>query len=207
MIDGSQTGSSATVEELWNEFSMPLRSFLAARTRNGADAEDLLQDVFLRIHRSLPNLHHPEKLQGWVYRIARNAVVDHYRGRRDHEELKADPAPEPTDNKGAVDLTPSLRRFIAQLPPTYREPLEQHVFRGKGLAEVAKGLRISLTATKSRVLRARAMLRKMLDECCRFEFDHRGRVIEATPRAPCEYSDCSSKKATPSTRPKSTAKR
>ena len=189
MIGGLETGGPANVEELWREFSKPLRVFLAARTRNGADAEDLLQDVFLRIHRNLPNLHHPEKLEGWVYRIARNTVVDHYRGRRDHEELGTEPASDTKDSHGNVDLTPSLRRFIAQLPLMYREPLERHVFRGMGLAEVARDLGISLTATKSRVQRARAMLRKMLDECCRFEFDHRGRVIEATPRAPCDCPD------------------
>ena len=173
---------------------MPLRIFLGSRTRNGADAEDLLQAVFLRIHRRLPNLHHPEKLQGWVYRIARNAVVDYYRGRRDHEELRADRASEITENQNSVDLTPTLKRFIAQLPPRYREPLERHVFRGMGLAEVSKDLGISLTATKSRVQRARAMLRKMLDDCCRFEFDRRGRVIEATPRAPCECPNCADAK-------------
>ena len=205
MIDSLKMGGSATVEDLWKEFSMPLRGFLAARTRNGADTEDLLQDVFLRIHRSLPNLHHPEKLQGWVYRIARNAVVDYYRGRRSHEELGADMAQEADDISSAVDLTPSLRRFIAQLPLAYREPLERHVFGGMGLAEVAQDLGITLTAAKSRVQRARATLRKMLDECCRFEFDRHGHVIEATPRASSECPGCSSKGSARPTRLKPTA--
>jgi len=134
-------------------------------------------------------------------------VVDHYRSRRDHAELGAEPAPDATDSHGNVDLKPSLRRFIAQLPLRYREPLERHVFRGMGLAEVAKDLGISLTATKSRVQRARSMLRKMLDECCRFEFDRRGRVIEATPRESCECPDCSTKSAMPLDRSKATSKR
>jgi RNA polymerase sigma-70 factor, ECF subfamily len=62
----------------------------------------------------------------------------------------------------------------------------RHEFQGEPLQEVALALGLSLTATKSRVRRARLMLREMLDQCCRFEFDRRGRVIEATPRGECE---------------------
>src|ERR1035438_578514 len=188
MIRSMEIDGDPSVEVLWKEFSTPLRAFLLARTRTAADADDLLQDVFYRIHRRLPRLRRPEKLQGWVYRIARNAVIDHYRGRRDHVELKFEPESEPADIKDAVDLTPTLKRFIAQLPPRYRAPLVRHEFEGMALADVAKDLGISLTATKSRVRRARMMLRKMLDECCRFEFDRRGRVIEAIPRLPCGRS-------------------
>lgn len=192
MIDGLETGRTATVEELWTEFSIPLRAYLATRTRNGADADDLLQDVFLRIHSNLSKLHRPEKLQGWVYRIARNALVDYYRGRRDLEDLREVPAPDASSNKDAVDLTPTLRRFVAQLPPMYREPLERYEFRGMELKEVAKDLGLSLTAAKSRVQRARSLLRAMLIECCKFEFDRRGRVIEATARQRCDCSGCES---------------
>ena len=69
---------------LWREFSAPLRKFLRTRTHTDADAEDILQEVFVRIHKRLPALREPAKLQGWVYRIARNAVIDHYRTRREH---------------------------------------------------------------------------------------------------------------------------
>lgn len=82
----------------------------------------------MRIQRKLPYLREPVKLRGWVYRTARNAVIDHYRPR----------------------------------------------------------LGLSLTATKSRVRRTRLMLREMLAQCCRFEFDRRGKVIEAIPRKSCD---------------------
>lgn len=185
MINGSPDGVGSATGALWQEFSAPLRQFLRARTHSEADAEDLLQDVFVRIQKRLPGLREPAKLQGWVYRIARNAVIDHYRSRREHLpldfELEAgDPA-----GRDVVDLSASLRKFIAALPPAYREPLIRHEFQGEALQDVATTLGLSLTATKSRVRRARLMLREMLDQCCRFEFDRRGRVIEATPRAPC----------------------
>src|SRR4051812_9511222 len=75
---------------LWRQFADPLRNFLRARTRTAADADDLLSEVFIRIQKRLPDLREPAKLQGWVYRIARNVVIDHYRKRRDHLAFKAE---------------------------------------------------------------------------------------------------------------------
>jgi len=172
-------------ERLWREFAAPLRSFLRARTRSEADADDLLQEVFVRIQKRLRTLHDTSKIQGWVYRIARNAVIDHYRARREHVPIDFEVEAEDPVGEAAVDLRPGLRRFIAELPASYREPLLRHEFQGESLDEVAVALGLSLTATKSRVRRARIMLRAMLDRCCRFEFDRRGRVIAATPRSAC----------------------
>jgi RNA polymerase sigma-70 factor (ECF subfamily) len=176
------------VAELWRSFSAPLRGYLRRRTRSAADADDLLQEVFVRIHRQIPTLRDASKLQGWVYRIARNAVIDHSRARRVRPGVPLEPAAvadaaEPA-GRDVIDLTPTLRRFVADLPPAYREVIVRHEFQGQPLPEIAAALGLTLTATKSRVRRGRMLLRGMLDRCCRFEFDRRGRVIAATPRAP-----------------------
>jgi RNA polymerase sigma-70 factor (ECF subfamily) len=183
---GPPPARDRAITALWREFSEPLRRFLRSRTATDADAEDLLQEVFLRIHQRLAELREPAKLQGWVYRIARNAVIDHYRLRRPHAPLEADfPVADPA-GRDAVDLSPALRRFLAELPPPYREPLIRHEFHGEPLGALAASLGLSLTATKSRVRRARLLLREMLDRCCRFEFDRRGHVIDAIPRRTCK---------------------
>jgi RNA polymerase sigma-70 factor (ECF subfamily) len=172
-------------EALWRDFARPLRRFLRARTRSESDADDLLQEVFVRIQKRLHLLRDTSKIQGWVYRIARNAVIDHYRTRRENVPLDFDLEGDDPAGESAVDLRPSLRRFISELPPLYREPLVRHEFQGQSLQDVARELGLSVTATKSRVQRARAMLRTMLNRCCRFEFDRRGRVIAAVPRTVC----------------------
>ena len=102
---------------------------MRARTRTESDADDLLQDVFVRIHKRLPDLREPAKLQGWVYRIARNAVIDHYRTRKEHLPLDFEVEAEDPEGRDAVDLSASLRNFIAALPPSYREPLVRHEFQ------------------------------------------------------------------------------
>lgn len=176
-------------EELWREFAAPLRSFLRGRTRSSADAEDLLQDVFIRIQRRLPTLRDTSKMQGWIYRIARNALIDHYRSRREQVPIDLEVQADDPAGESTVDLRPSLRRFMAELPAHYREPLVRHEFQGESIGDVAAALGLTLTATKSRVRRARLMLREMLDRCCRFEFDRRGRVIGATPRSACRCEE------------------
>jgi RNA polymerase sigma-70 factor (ECF subfamily) len=178
----SHASSSDTIEALWRELAQPLRGYLRRRTRSAADADDLLQTVFVRAQRQLPTLRDAGRLQGWIYRIARNAVIDYYRTRRETLPLKAEIESTDPDGRDAVDLTPSLRRFIAALPELYREPLIRHEFQAQPIAAVAAALGITETAAKSRVRRARLLLREMLDRCCRFEFDRRGRVIDAVPR-------------------------
>ena len=178
-----------STEQLWRAFSKPLHGYLRKRTTSAADADDLLQEVFLRIHRQLPTLRDTSKLQGWVYRIARNAIIDRARAARATPPMDVDLelADEEADPSGrdAVDLAPTLRRMIAHLPPIYRESLILHEFQGQPVQAVAQALGVSVTAAKSRVRRARMLLRKELDACCRFAFDRRGRVIDAVPRASC----------------------
>ncbi len=185
MIASVEPPVADRTELLWREFAEPLRGFLGARTKSSVDAEDLLQEIFVRIQKRLGTLHDASKIQGWVYRIARNVVIDHYRSRREHLPIDFDVESDDPAGESVVDLRPTLRRFIAELPVAYREPLVRHEFQGESLAEVAAALGLTLTATKSRVRRARLMLRTMLDRCCRFEFDRRGRVIEAKPRSTC----------------------
>jgi RNA polymerase sigma-70 factor (ECF subfamily) len=179
----------ARVEELWKELSSPVRGYLRKQTGSDADADDLLQEVFLRIHRNVCHLRDTSKLQGWVYRIAHNVVISHVRSPRNRvsAELDAETIPDDSEPSGrdVIDLTPTLRRFMKQLPEIYREPLVRQEFQGQSLQEIAQDLGLTLTATKSRVSRGRGMLREMLDRCCRFEFDRRGRVIEAIPRDAC----------------------
>lgn len=185
---------NARVEALWAEFAAPLRGYLRKQTGNDADAEDLLQEVFVRIHRNVCHLKDTSKLQGWVYRIARNVVINRIRSGRLRQNSGQDPdtMSDSSDPSGrdSLDLTPTLRRFLEALPATYRIPLVRQEFQGETLQEIADDLGLTLTATKSRVRRGRLLLREMLEDCCRFEFDRRGRVIEAVPRKSCACKSC-----------------
>ena len=118
-----------------------------------------------------------------AFLIARNTVIDHYRARKETvpvlEDLTAETESEPLERE---ELKASFRRMIFSLPDPYREALVLTEFDGMSQKALAKRLGISVSGAKSRVQRGRAQLKEMLDECCVFEFDPRGRVIDCHPR-------------------------
>jgi RNA polymerase sigma-70 factor, ECF subfamily len=182
---------NATLEQIWREFAGKLGQFIRARVSDPATAEDIFQDVFVKIQKRLGQLHDPTKLQGWIYRIARNAIIDHYRTRKETVEVP-DTLPIETDEQdGEVEeLKAAFRRMIHSLPDPYREAVLLTGFDGLTQQQLADRLGISLSGAKSRVQRGRAQLKRMLDECCAFQFDRRGKVIGCEPRVKAGSQEC-----------------
>ena len=160
-------------------FATKLRGFIRRRVRDDATADDLTQETFLKVYRSRDALRDGDRLEAWIYRIARTTLVDHYRRRRPSAELPATLAAEPADEVAGLRsaVVASMRSFLEELPPAYREPVRLAELEGLPLAKIALRLDLSLTAVKSRVRRGRVMLKKKLQDCCRFEFDRMGKVI------------------------------
>ncbi len=175
------------VETVWTDFGDALKGYILKRVGEEQAAEDILQDVFLKIHGGIAGLSDERRLQGWIYRIARNAVVDYYRRPHAGLELPEDlaAAEDEDDYKMERELASSLRAMVEQLPEDYRQALVLTVFEGLTQKEVAERLGLSLSGAKSRVQRARERLRDMLLDCCHFEFDRRGRVIDYYPHVAC----------------------
>ena len=91
---------NATLEHIWHEFAARLGRFIRARVSDPATAEDILQDVFVKIQNRLGQLKDPAKLQGWIYLITRNAIIDHYRARRETVEVPETLPAEPDREDG-----------------------------------------------------------------------------------------------------------
>ena len=173
------------------EFSAKLRAFIRRRVRDDATADDLTQETMLKVFRSREALRDGQRIEAWLYRIARTTLIDFYRRQRPGVELPAnlaDESAEPADEVTAA-MTHSLRIFLEELPEAYREPVRLAEFEGLPLAKIALRMGLSLTAVKSRVRRGRAMLKKKLQDCCRLEFDRMGKVIGYERRRPCACSD------------------
>jgi RNA polymerase sigma-70 factor, ECF subfamily len=182
---------NATLEQIWHEFAERLGQFIRARVSDPAAAEDILQDVFVKIQQRLGQLRDPTRLQSWIYLIARNAVIDHYRQHKEAVEMpetlveEREPASAELD-----DLKASFRRMIHSLPEPYREAVVLTELEGLTQKELAERLGISLSGAKSRVQRGRQQLKKMLLDCCRFEFDRRGGVVDCEPRSSGGCPEC-----------------
>jgi RNA polymerase sigma-70 factor (ECF subfamily) len=175
-------------EALWSELRTRLLSFLRRRVATPEDAEDLLQEVFTRIHENAAALEEVESVTGWVYRTAGNAVTDYYRRRgafaRATEALATAPVAvsKEEDTAAEEELAQCLRPLIATLPSTYGQALELTELEGRTQGEAAASLGLSLSGMKSRVQRGRTKLKEVLLECCHVEIDRRGGVAGYEPR-------------------------
>lgn len=108
---------NATLEHIWHEFADRLRKFIRRRVGDPQTAEDLLQDVFVKIQGRLDQLHDPARLESWIYLIARNAIIDHYRTRKETVELPGTLPAEPDSHDGDVEeLKAAFRQMIVSLP-------------------------------------------------------------------------------------------
>ncbi|MFW6051362.1 MAG: sigma-70 family RNA polymerase sigma factor [Myxococcota bacterium] len=184
----------------WDQVAARLRPFIRRRVPTDTDADDVLQEVLLRMHRSLGDLRDDQRLSGWMHQVARTAIADHHRTRARHPlppvgAAEAEPAPaeapgpDPTpaslqdgEEAAAADLARVLSLFVAALPSPYREAITLTELEGLTQRDAAEQLGISLSGMKSRVQRGRHKLRGMLEACCEIALDARNRVVACSPR-------------------------
>jgi RNA polymerase sigma-70 factor (ECF subfamily) len=169
---------------------MPLYQFIRRRVADDATAEDLLQDVFLKIHQHGSSLKDARRLESWIYQITRNLIIDHYRSHRqpmtslDTKEALDLPEDLPDDDI-VSELLPCVRAMVLALPDQDRQALILTEYQGLTQKELGERLGLSFSGAKSRVQRAREKLRQMLLTCCHFELDRRGHVMNYQSRCHC----------------------
>ena len=182
-----EAGSPAmTTADVWVASSERLRKFIRKRVASDSDADDILQDTFVKIHAGLSDLKVRGSLWAWLFRIARNTITDHYRAKRDTAELPEEfPEPQkgPATVQAAEEIAACLRPMVDRLPERYRRAIELTEYHGESQRDAAETLGLTVSGAKSRVQRARTKLRDMLLECCHVELDRLGHVIDYQPRS------------------------
>jgi RNA polymerase sigma-70 factor (ECF subfamily) len=171
--------------DAWTAHEAELRRFLRHRSRNEAEGDDLLQEVFLRATRRPNGLCGLDSPRAWLFHAARNLLIDRLRLARDQVPLPDDLVAEPESELAPVDgLTQCLPRVLAELSAADRDAITRCDLEGMNQKDYAALLGLSLPAAKSRVQRARARLKKRLTEACQVSFDARGEVCCFVPRPP-----------------------
>lgn len=178
-----KAGTASEIREVWEEHAGPLGRFIARRVKNPHDAEDIVQEVFLKTHAALAGERRPERLKPWLYRVAENAIADHHRGRARAALPLATDQDEPAEEAAETEningeVISCLRPMIEELPEGYRRALVLADLEGKKGREVAEELGLSVPGSKSRVQRARRKLKATLLSCCRLELDRVGNVLD-----------------------------
>ena len=183
------TQVSPDISQAYQNLRQALLGFLRKQVSDNVVAEDLLHEVFLKALAAIERGDTPNNLTGWLYSIAKNAVIDHYRAKRPFEALPDDlAAPQIDDNLVEQDLARCIKPLTMALPELYRNTLLATDFEGLTLKSLADKESVSLSAIKSRASRGRQMLRQNLLACCQVDVSGSGQVLdfyENTPSSAC----------------------
>ncbi|MBL0143073.1 MAG: sigma-70 family RNA polymerase sigma factor [Betaproteobacteria bacterium] len=169
----------------WRNHESELRRFLVHRLADAPLAEDLLQEVFLKAVRQGLGFCDIEDPRAWLFRVARNALVDHARLAKPLVPLPDDLPQAPEEEPAPVDrLSECLRRVLTEIPAEDAEILRKCDLEGMKQKDFADAHGLGLPAAKSRLLRARSRLREIMTAKCQVSFDESGKVCCHVPRGP-----------------------
>jgi RNA polymerase sigma-70 factor (ECF subfamily) len=190
----AMTNVAPIAADVWDALSEELHRFLRSRLPSEADADDLLQNVFIRVIEEIRALRQSDRLAAWVYQIARREIVDFYRRRSPRPQESVEEAVDGGSGIGNMNHAVGtwLSAMIDELPGTLREAVRLYEVENLPQAEIASRLQISLSGAKSRVQRGRRQLEDLLRGCCQIELDRRGNVIDCQPAKTdsCREASC-----------------
>ncbi|MHC5060630.1 MAG: RNA polymerase sigma factor [Planctomycetota bacterium] len=151
---------AVTPQMLVRKYSGVVLGLCLAHTKHIHDAEDIMQEVFLKAFTKLGTLRDSTKARAWLCQIARRACVDYYRKRPSPQTLPDDV---PARSKSDESVT-RLRTAISKLPEGHREVITLYYLDGRKCAHIAQVLEINEDAVRSRLMRARFALHNLLTE-------------------------------------------
>lgn len=171
-----------STEQIWETFSDRLRGYILSKVKDDAQTDDILQDVFVKIHMHKQNLRNPERISSWVYSITRNAINDYFRKNNYSSDIEADSIAENLDEMlSKTDIAcmhNCIRPFIERMPEDERSLLINSDFRQVPQKELAEQLGIPYSTLKSRVQRIRKKVKKTLVDCCNIQLNKNQEIVE-----------------------------
>lgn len=173
------------LNKAWRQHEAEIRHFLVNRTGNKDDADDLLQEIFIKALRQGEDFCQLDNPRAWLFHVARNLLVDRLRLTKTQVPLPVDLSAEPEPELHAVDeLSQCIPRVLSELSPADREAIVLCDLQSMTQQAYAQRLSLSLPAAKSRVQRARARMQAQLVTACQVSFNDAGEVCCFVPRPP-----------------------
>ena len=168
LVEGCRRGDEGAFQELVDRYKDLVFAIIARMVRERSLAEDLAQDVFLRIHRGLPYFRGEARLSTWIYRIVANVCVQEQAqpapaSLADGRERERTEPPVSDRRFGDLELRDRLEKAIARLPPNYRLLIAAHYLDGVQYEELADALQLPLGTVKTQLHRAKQQLRRLLE--------------------------------------------
>lgn len=168
------------IENIWIDLNGELFKFIYSRVNDQHATKDILQEVFVKIQLNINQLKNTSKLTSWVYQITRNTIIDYYRkSKKGTESIENLDFPEQEDtNLDYLKLSDCINQKIGALSEKHKQAIVLTAFKDYSQKELAERLKISYSGTKSRIQKARDILKEDLLNCPRVEIDTSGKLID-----------------------------
>lgn len=175
------------IELVWNEHHKELKRFVLSKINDKDISNDILQDVFLKLHSKIDTLKSDEKLKPWLYQITRNTITDYFRKQKFSVDAEGIDLPaEMEEPKSNEQFAACVQPHLNKLPLIYKEALSKTEFGNYSQLQLAEELNISYSGAKSRVQRAKELLKKYFKECCDISTDKYGNVLNHEVKHDCK---------------------
>jgi RNA polymerase sigma-70 factor (ECF subfamily) len=170
---------------VWSNHKDHLLNFIKVKIDNEHIAEDILQEVSIKLYENLNRKTEINNYKNWLFQVARNTIADYYRKHKKQTELAINLPVNDIDSGVCVC---DLSGFVIKtyLPEKYSIPLYLSDIERKSQEEVSKKMNLSLTATKSRIQRGRKKLKEVINECIAISYNNNGQVSEFQLKKNCE---------------------
>jgi RNA polymerase sigma-70 factor (ECF subfamily) len=169
-------------EEIWAIYGPKIKSYIIKHVPDKYEAEDILQEVAIRIQKNANKIKNITNVEAWLYRIAYNLIVDYYRGANkyllieDINEISVPAIPEYWNyNKETVEC---LLKLVEYLPEKYKEAIIESDYKGEKQSILGQKWGLSYSGSKTRIQRARKKLKAVLLSCCDVKSDNAGNIID-----------------------------
>lgn len=170
------------IHDIWIDLHQELRKFIFSKTKDIDASDDILQDVFLKIHLNLHTVTNSSRLTAWVYQITRNAVHDYFRENKFTIRIHDfDLAEQETEEPLYQSLSNCINLKINTLPEKYKKAILLTTFKNYSQIALARELDITYSGAKTRVQRAREKLKDLILNCNNVETDQQGNISTYEP--------------------------
>ena len=181
------------ISSLWLEYKNGLKYYIFKKVKNEEIANDLSHEVLMKVYNSCCSSVNIKNVRSWMFQIAHNTTIDYL---KKHNKF-TDNVPEKYDNENYdvyQEANEIIKPLMQLLPEKYAIPLQLSDIEELKQKEVAQKLNLSLTATKSRIQRARNLLKEKIIECGNLEKDEKGNLISLGIKSNCKPIQKSLKK-------------
>ena len=174
-------------ELIWIEYHKEIKRFVISKLKDKDLANDILQEVFLKVHLKMSTLKSDDKIKPWLYQITRNAITDHFRKQKFPMDTASIDLPANNDVTNANEpFAACVQPHINKLPLIYKEALTKTEFQNYSQLQLAEELNISYSGAKSRVQRAKELLKIYFKQCCNVSSDKYGNILNFDEKHDCE---------------------